>query len=1043
MQQQEERRYFIHDYRKTRGTKSLAYDQWKSKTSELTKNMMIVKWYAFRSPVMALGPFGSCFMQLSSISPFAFFTVIFLPLVFLAFVDPYCLFLYLFLVAVFAIYYRFWNRNLRIEHGFVVFELQNDKNQVVYVSLEKLRGGILFQIAEKVDTVRDYSDGATRGTVHMISSSETLGFYAMLVSTVSMDLVLQSEKMLDAYYNLLKSNCQHTVSNLLDFMNDNSLQLKFRIPGSEESVALNDYKALTFVERLYPMWRYGRVHKFPQISAPFAFHVEGLPLPRLPEGRLLLMKQRILNCLLEEKNFEFLKGRRAVFLKLDKESLKARLNETNLQEHPSAVTIIDHLSNFWSELLDIAAVFEGLGVAIFHFPEDDNRDHVLDVERKTELVSKIGSFSNIGENSIFVLTVTITDGRDGRNDRNDGDEMDDEDEINDLDEMDERFQPGEFGEDSVSVYMITLADARDSGKYRNDDENVGGNVLVKQGKFGRKIDVSLPCDISDLELKQSLAKSMKALVDSSAQTFLSKVRGFAYHHPDKPLQNFTAKLFLLQTMRNVDFLIHKRIVKQEFGPDEFCVWTPKQEQIINEAREIFERVERPMIQWLVQGCYGSGKTLLLMQLVKEFLKSGNKGNVFIRIGTSYERLESLIFSHISANGWEERVTVGSQPESFDDVSLFLWDEFILYANLLPFQEELLFKLRNSNPSVVLFTSQLETKLEMRMRSNGDSIGWMTNISMKSLGGNLRSSVEISNMTQKLQQHFVNDTWPPGEPVVSKLLWRSGQPTITSFHDNSDDRSIFLRDCIMRIKKLAETQREVMAVPLAHASFRAKLKDQCKDLVNVSFETRDEILGYQYQCVIVVLDLASCGFLLRSLIEVMTRATTSLHFIINSSLEPFTILEMPSIRHDYCLTHDVESRVRALIANVASVGNKVWIYDRFDVLEASFVEEIREAAEVEKRDLNDFVTGMEMEEKSKKFSLIIELMPYKTRVLSSGFWYAYFPPVIAIKSFDDDDDLRRRKNDIMYDLERHRKGILKFFMSYLKEGDEGGDGRKKD
>ena len=77
------------------------------------------------------------------------------------------------------------------------------------------------------------------------------------------------------------------------------------------------------------------------------------------------------------------------------------------------------------------------------------------------------------------------------------------------------------------------------------------------------------------------------------------------------LQGFAAKLFLLQNMKNKDFLIHNRLMKQEFGPEDICIWMPEQKQIIDEAREIFQNEDGPKFQWVIRGCMGSGKTLVL------------------------------------------------------------------------------------------------------------------------------------------------------------------------------------------------------------------------------------------------------------------------------------------------------------------------------------------------------------------------------------------------------------------------------------------------
>ena len=62
-------------------------------------------------------------------------------------------------------------------------------------------------------------------------------------------------------------------------------------------------------------------------------------------------------------------------------------------------------------------------------------------------------------------------------------------------------------------------------------------------------------------------------------------------------------------------------MKQEFGPEDICIWMPEQKQIIDEARAKFQDGDR--LEWMVQGCAGSGKTLILKQLVKEFLESGS------------------------------------------------------------------------------------------------------------------------------------------------------------------------------------------------------------------------------------------------------------------------------------------------------------------------------------------------------------------------------------------------------------------------------------
>ena len=69
---QQQQHHFIHNYMETSDTNSLTFDDWKTKAQQLTKDMVIVEWSTYRSPLKTLGPMGKYVMQLSSLSPFLF-----------------------------------------------------------------------------------------------------------------------------------------------------------------------------------------------------------------------------------------------------------------------------------------------------------------------------------------------------------------------------------------------------------------------------------------------------------------------------------------------------------------------------------------------------------------------------------------------------------------------------------------------------------------------------------------------------------------------------------------------------------------------------------------------------------------------------------------------------------------------------------------------------------------------------------------------------------------------------------------------------------
>ena len=199
---------------------------------------------------------------------------------------------------------------------------------------------------------------------------------------------------------------------------------------------------------------------------------------------------------------------------------------------------------------------------------------------------------------------------------------------------------------------------------------------------------------------------------------------------------------------------------------------------------------------------------------------------------------------------------------------------------------------------------------------------------------------------------------------------------------------------------------------------------CKCLNNVSFANSREMLGYQFPCVIVIMDLASFPPPINALVNVMTRATTSLNFILNTSLEPIRANEIPLYRHELCLASSLESRVRDLISDFARFDEKILIYDYDELLLASFVEEIKDEAEWNTTGFGN-QSSAEKREESKKYSLVVLLKP--TNHFGGNFASLFIPPVIEIMSVDDEDDLPWLKRQ--YDFERLGRGVLNFFKSY--------------
>ena len=370
-------RHFIHDYKKTGTTQRLDVNA--CKTRSLPGGSFIVEWSTYRTPLKTLDSWGLYIMQLLSLSPFHFFASIIVPLfLFLSF-SLWSFFSGLLVSYGCSSFYHYFNHQLRFEHGWVIFKLVSKASKTCYVSLEKTRDGILFQIAKNLETVRDYSKGNDRGPV-----AQKLGVQGILVNNIArMDLILESEALLDVLYHTLHNNCQQTVSKLLTCLAKESLDLNFHIPGLKETITINDERVVPFVEKLFPKWVDRKVQSFPEIADPFAFLVDELSQPEESDNQTVVAKQRVLNAiskLLSGDDLGFLKGRKAIFSKLCPSAFRKSLEKIEFGKDMLSSSIIEQISHVWNSSLDIVIVLEEVGAIVIHFADDsEERDHTKDV----------------------------------------------------------------------------------------------------------------------------------------------------------------------------------------------------------------------------------------------------------------------------------------------------------------------------------------------------------------------------------------------------------------------------------------------------------------------------------------------------------------------------------------------------------------------------------------------------------------------------------------------------------------------------------------
>ena len=243
----------------------ISFEEFQKKALLLTKDKVAVEWIKYRSPLKTLGPLGKPVMLLFSADPFFGWLPITLALLSIILsllsplMSPFWLTLF-FCVTVplslgFSCVLRYFP-NHKLEHSFIVSKLcQEDKTS--FVSLERQRGGILFQFADNVGTLKDYAKGKKRAQnnddVQVVTSNIGEGFEGMIVDNItSFQLILESEPLFHGIYSLLNNNCQQTVSKFLQLLKEKSINLKFRIPGTDKIIGIGDDLMISHVECLFP-----------------------------------------------------------------------------------------------------------------------------------------------------------------------------------------------------------------------------------------------------------------------------------------------------------------------------------------------------------------------------------------------------------------------------------------------------------------------------------------------------------------------------------------------------------------------------------------------------------------------------------------------------------------------------------------------------------------------------------------------------------------------------------------------------------------------
>lgn len=491
------------------------------------------------------------------------------------------------------------------------------------------------------------------------------------------------------------------------------------------------------------------------------------------------------------------------------------------------------------------------------------------------------------------------------------------------------------------------------------------------------------------------------------------------------LQTLAVKLTVLQNFENEVHLVHHKLENQEWGRSGVMLWTNAQRRCIEEGRQAFREQVGPL-RLLIRGCQGSGKTLVLMRMAKEFVAAQKEGLFLIQLVPLYHRLKCELLQHISSNdqlagrviiGYfhtregciiyedEEKADLGILDRwhviSPDSVGVFCSDE--IDRHLLPQALSLL----SAHHHVILATSKKD------VRNSNPKLLCNREVTLE---GNLRSAPPVARLTTQFQTR-VSDYTNSNMLVRSSLNFIASPPKVTIL--NSEDRVEFCDEIVSNIRdSLNECQdAKVTIINYGHRSLVERMKEQLRaeERSRAEFTHYADCLGCQFPIIILAMDLSTMASTSKSVTDGLTRATTHIKCVINASLAPLMIGDQVAFRTIKRQKEEVASVLREL----SSSCKKIMVDDYSHLIDPSL------QAELEKIPGVDVTRSFQTEfiEQTKDASVVVALVPYK---FTSSLHLLSYAPVIELVIIDEKGEDRSRDWD-----EVLRKPLLRFFLNYSR------------
>ena len=473
-----------------------------------------------------------------------------------------------------------------------------------WLSLERGKEGFIAQFSREPNIVQQFRKGEKREEANLREPTfEMTGIQRLIEKDAVTVLQFLESWSLDPKYNLLVRNCQWFVSDAKVRLNlvRNSLDIKFTPPGADKvTVTLDDAKTIVnHVEKMYPSLMEENIVSIPELNEQFAVYTSSSHAET--EDRMSLEEKKSFKMA-----FEFLQCKQKIY-----NGFKAAAdNVTSAAAGNWQVLFSNHSEKSVSEALKFSTITRGGAVRIQKFWRE--AFDVLFVSPKMGCV--------------------IVDVRDLRRSHSHVSEKETNEALQGKKSL--LAQLGQIPEEAIRCIVVDMGDT--TSESHGDSSTfhlcIGGQT-------------------TELELNQFF---LKCLLD-----FNSALKKIAVAN----VKVLIARLVILNRLEEKQMLLHDKIDNQIWGNPNVAMFTEEQYKALAHGRKAFAQVELGAFQptrLRVQGCPGAGKTLILVQLARDFVRlvTDKEKKVFFHVDEKHEILFRQMKKLFAGEEFEGRVHVG-------------------------------------------------------------------------------------------------------------------------------------------------------------------------------------------------------------------------------------------------------------------------------------------------------------------------------------------------------------------------------------------------